>query len=281
VSAPRLSHVPVAALALALAGCPGRPCPSRPFPQAEAALEAYRDMRRPVRVLRAAARVDRRDAEGRIRGTVLMYIDRPNRVRFDAQTQFGPAAILTSDGDEFALTDLQSNRFLFGPTCPSNIERMLGLRFASTEVTRLLLGESPRIEAADRTMRCEDGRYLVTLTAEDGRRQELELEVREADLLRPPEEQRLRLRRSEVFAPDGSMMWRVTYDDYRFILDPNDDASPPRGVVMPFDVRFEDPRTGADTRVRFNDVELNVEVPPGVFQQTPRPGLTQEQVSCQ
>lgn len=269
------------ALALLLAGCPGRPCPTQPFGEATDAMRSYRDMRRPARVIRAEARVDRRDPEGRIRGTVLMYIERPDHVRFDAQTQFGPAAILTSDGEDFALTDLQSNRYLFGPTCPSNIERMLGLRFASAEVTRLLLGESPRIEAEQRTMRCEDGRYLVTLTAADGRRQELELEVREGDHTAAPEEQRLRLRRSEVFAPDGSRMWRVTYDDYRFVEDPLDEQTPRRGVVLPYTVRFEDPRTGADTRVRFNQIELNVEVPAGVFTQRPRPGLTEELVRCE
>ncbi len=274
------SHAVFALLALILVGCPGPSCPARPFTDPAAALASYRDMRRPARVLRASARVDRRDAEGRIRGTVLMYIDRPDRVRFDAQTQFGPAAILTSDGESFALTDLQSNRFLYGPTCPSNIERMLGLRFASAEVTRLLLGESPRIEAESQEMRCEGGRYVVTLHSADGERQELELEVRDEDRDAPPDAQRMRLRRSEVFAPDGSLRWRVTYDDYRFVVDPRDDASPPRGVVIPYTVRFEDPRTGADTRVRFNDVELNVEVPAGVFEQTPRPGLTQERVGC-
>ncbi|MGE0784517.1 MAG: DUF4292 domain-containing protein [Sandaracinaceae bacterium] len=265
--------------AATLAGCPGRPCPTQPFTDPSSALDAYRDMRSPARVLRAEARVERRDTEGRIRGTVLMYIDRPDRVRFDAQTQFGPAAILTSDGDAFALTDLGANRFLFGPTCPSNIERMLGLRFSAPEVTRLLLGETPRIEATSSRMRCDDGRYLVTLEDARGRRQELELEVREQDIRLPPDEQRMRLRKSEVFAPDGSLEWRVTYDDYRFVRDPSDDDG--RGVVMPYTVRFEDPRRGADTRVRFNDVELNVAVPDGVFSQVPRPGLAEELVECE
>ena len=266
------------ALALALSGCPGRACPARPLRDARAALESYRDMRRPARVMRAEASVDRRGEEGRVRGTVLMFIERDDRVRFDAMTQFGPAAILTSDGDTFALTDLRESRFLEGPTCPANIERLLGLRFGAAEVTRLLLGESPRIEATETSMVCDGGRYRVTLEAADGTRQELDLEVREGDEAEPPEEQRLRLRRSEVFAPDGSTEWRVRYDDYRFVEDPTDEAG--RGVVMPFTVRFEDPRRGADTRVRFDRVELNVEVPEGAFTQTPRPGLTQHRVGC-
>jgi len=241
-------------------------------------MQSYRDMRQPVRVVRAEAQVDRRDGDGRVRGTVLMFIERDDRVRFDAMTQFGPAAVLTSDGHEFALTDLQNNQFLTGPTCPANIERFLGLRFSAAEVTRLLLGESPRIEAAEQRMRCDDGRYFVTLTDATGRRQELELEVREGDLPGPTEEQRLRLRRSEVFAADGTTEWRVTYDDYQFVADPADEAG--RGVVMPFTVRFEDPSTGADTRVRFSQIDLNVEVPSGAFTQRLRPGLSARRVGC-
>ena len=74
-------------------------------------------------------------------------------------------------------------------------------------------------------------------------------------------------------------MWRVTYDDYRFVADPRDARG--RGVVMPYTVRFEDPGAGADTRIRFSEVELNVDVPAGVFAQTPRPGLSVREVGCE
>ncbi|HJL16191.1 MAG TPA: DUF4292 domain-containing protein [Sandaracinaceae bacterium LLY-WYZ-13_1] len=278
----RLAPLAVAGLTAVLAaGCPARPCPATTFTSAERAVSHYRDMRRPVRVLRAEARVDRRGSEGRIRGTVLMFVERPDHVRFDAMTQImGAAAVLTSDGQRFALMDLQENRFYVGPTCPANIERLLGLRFSGDEVTRLLLGDTPLIEHEERDIHCEDGAYRVTLHGVDGRRQELVLEVRERDLRAAPEAQRMRLRRSEVFAPGGATEWRVTYDDYRFVEDPLDDQRPRRGVVMPFSVRFEDPRRDQDTLVRFQEVDLNVEVPPGTFQQRPRPGLTIEEVTC-
>lgn len=267
-------------LAPLLTGCPGRACPTYPFQDPAAALAHYRDLRTPARVLRAEARVDQRNTEGRIRGTVLMFIDRPDHVRFDAMTQLGPAAILTSNGQEFALTDLRENRYLVGETCPANIERLLGIRFGGEEVTRFLLGESPLIEAERREMRCDGGSYLVTLHAADGRRQELVLAVRSVDADAPPEGQQLRLMRSEVFGPAGDTEWRVTYADYQFVEDPEDDAAPRRGVVMPFTLRFEDPRRGTDTLVRFTRIDLNVEVPEGAFEQTPRPGLTVERVGC-
>jgi hypothetical protein len=267
-------------VALGLIGCHAQPCPTHPFDDPARALEHYRDLRRPARVLRAEARVDRRDSEGRIRGTVLMFLDRPDRVRFDAMTQLGPAAILTSDGERFALTDLRDNRYLVGPTCPANIERLLGLRFGAEEVTRFLLGESPLIEAGRRTLRCDGGSYVVTLHGADGGRQELVLAVRGLDVEAPPEGQQLRLTRSEAFDPAGGTLWRVTYGDYRFVPDPADHASPQRGIMMPFTLRFEDPRRGTDTLVRFTSVDLNIEVPAGAFEQTPRPGLSVEHVGC-
>ncbi|MBX3274093.1 MAG: DUF4292 domain-containing protein [Sandaracinaceae bacterium] len=268
-----------ATFAAVAAGCSGPACPLHTFAEASEVLASYRDMRRPARVLRAEASVDRRDGDGRVRGTVLMFVERDDRVRFDAMTQFGAAAILTSDGERFALTDLRENEFFVGPTCEANIERLLGLRLSAAQVTRLLLGESPEIDAEARVVRCEGGRYRVTLRDADGRRQELELEVREADRDAPPEAQRMRLRRSEVFHPDGRLQWRVTYDDYRFVVDPRDAEG--RGVVMPFTVRFEDPGNGADTRVRFERLDLNVEVPPDAFTQTPRPGLTVRHLGCE
>ncbi len=276
-----LAHLgPAVIAALALTGCPGRPCPTYPFRDPAAALTHYREMRRPIRVMRAEARVDRRGAEGRIRGTVLMFVERPDEVRFDAMTQFGPAAILTSDGQRFALMDLRENRYFEGPTCPANIERLLGIRFGGEEVTRFLLGETPRIEAEESDVRCQNGTYVVTLHAPDGRRQELALEVRSQDLTAQPEAQQLRLMRSEVFAASGETEWRVTFDDYRFVEDPTDTAQPRRGVMMPFTLRFEDPRRNTDTLVRFQRIDLNVEVPEGTFQQEPRPGLSVELVSC-
>ena len=272
--------VPILGALALLTGCPGQPCPSQPFSAAEDALSAYRDMRRPARVIRAQTSVDRRDAEGRIRGTVRMYIERPNRVRFDAMTQFGPAAILTSDGESFSLMDLRENRFFEGPTCPANIERLLGLRFSGAEVTRMLLGETPRLEDAERTIECRGASYLVTLRTEDGRRQELDLAIRSHDVEEAPELQRMRLTRSEVFDADGQTEWRVTYGDYRFVEDPLDTQTPRRGLVLPFTVNFVEPARGTDTLVRFEEIELNVPVPEGTFQQRTRPGLQVEAVHC-
>ncbi len=269
--------------ALALSGCPGRPCPvaGRRFTDPVAAVRAYRSMRSYARVLHASASVDRRSGEGRVRGDITMVLERPDRVRFDAMTQFGPVATLTSDGDTFALMDLREERFFVGPTCPENVARLLGIPLAAEEVAALLVGEGPLLDPIeDEQITCDDGRYRIDRRAADGTRQTIELEVREADVAEPPELQRMRLRRAEVRGPDGATRWLAEWDDYRFVEDPTSDATPRMGVVMPFRVRFQQPAAGVDTLVRFERIEMNARVEPETFVQRPRPGLAIEAVSC-
>ncbi len=260
---------------MVLGGCSGGTCPRARFADPASALASYRDTRATVRVIRAEARVDRRDAEGRIRGTVLMFLEQPDRVRFDAMTQLGPAAILTSDGTTFALTDLREDHFYVGPTCPANIERLLGIPLAGDEVALLLTGQTPRIEAERSELSCDGGVYRVVLHGADGRTQHIALEVLQEDASAPPERQRMRLVESRVLAPDGSLEWRVTYENYQAVADPGGAQ-----VSMPFRVRFEHPSRGIDTLVRFESIDLNVEVPADAFVQTPRPGLEVEMVEC-
>jgi len=265
-----------------LAGCPGASCPRLQHTDPIQALDAHRSTRSHARALRAEARVEQWGAEGRIRGTVMMFVERPESVRFDAMTQFGPAVILTSDGERFALTDLRENRYLEGPSCPSNIARLLGIPMSGEDVTLFLLGDSPRLETDNRGISCtSDGTYLVTFHGEGGRRQEIELKVRPWDVEQdaPPSEQRLRMLRSEMFAADGSTEWRATYEDWAVIVDP-DSGVEGMGVALPGMVRFEHPGQDADTTVRFQEVDINVTVPPNAFQQSPRPGIPAEEVSC-
>lgn len=268
----------VATVLVLVVGCSGGTCPAVRFPTASAAVQSYGAMRAQARVIRAEARVDRRDAEGRIRGTVLMFIERPDRVRFDAMTQLGPAAVLTSDGQTFALTDLRDDRFYVGPTCPANIERLIGLPLAGDQVTLLLLGETPRIEAVSEEIACDEGTYRIALRDAAGRTQQIDLEVLADDAAQAPERQRMRLRRTEVHAPDGALEWRVGWDDYQLATDPGSGAA--GGVWMPHRIRFEQPSRGIDTLVRFESIDLNVEVPTDAFVQQPREGLAVETVTC-
>ncbi len=262
-------------LLVTVAGCGRLPKPRYPHEVAETALAQHVAQQERIASLRAEARVDQRGNDGRIRGTVLMFVVRPDRVRFDAMTQFGPAAVLTSDGQRFELLDMRENRFLVGPTCPENIARLLGITLPAESVVRFLLGESPRIVATSSRIEVVPGGYEITLSGEDGSTEVLELRVREADVEQPPEAQELRLVRAEVRGPEGRLQWRAEYEDYREVELPGGGEVP-----MPFVLRFEDPRNHRDVLVRFKAIEPNVEAPAGAFEQPVPGGLTAETVEC-
>ena len=138
-------------MSLAVAGCKTAPaCPVQTRTDAAKALDDHADRQAGWQSIKAEARVTQWGRNGRIRGTVLMFLERPDRVRFDVMTQVGPAAVLTSDGETFQLSDLREGTFLHGPTCPENIARLLGISVDAENVLRLLTGDTPTIEATER-----------------------------------------------------------------------------------------------------------------------------------
>jgi hypothetical protein len=226
-----------------------------------------------LRTLRAEAKVDQRGKEGRIKGRVMMFVERPDRVRFDAVTQFGPALTLTSDGERFALSDFKSNRYLTGPACEQNIARMIGGALSGRDVASVMMGESPLIEASSESMVCQGGSYVVSRKASDGGRQELELKIHEDDLKQAPEQQRLQLVRASFWDASGKQLYRVRYEDYR--------PSAPGKLELPHTVRIDDYVNDADALLRFSSIDVDVNVPPDAFAQEPRSGLTVEEIACE
>jgi outer membrane lipoprotein-sorting protein len=261
--------------AVLIAGCASFPTPKQQFRDPTQALQYQALASQRVRSIRAEARIDQRGRGGRIKGTVLMFVERPGRVRFDAMTQFGPVAILTSDGARFAYSDLRSKRFTTGATCPQNIARFLNLPLSIEQTTQLLLGGTPVIvHGSARIAWHDDGFYRVVLQGA-GRKQEIDLGIRERDADLPPERQELLLVRSEIYDQRGHSEWRATYGDYQRLL-----LGGAYRVPMPFEVRVEQPRTGTDTLIRFKQIALNAQVPEQAFVQTPLPGMQEEEASC-
>lgn len=266
----------VAGLAL-LAGCGGASCPTFPETNAAAAMARANTNRNTVRSLRAEARVEQWGKKGRIRGTVLLFVERPNHIRFDVLTQFGPASILTSDGGTFALTDVGENKMVEGPTCASNIERLLGIPLAGDDIAKVLLGETPELPGANAAIECTgDGTYRVTETAPTGDRKELTLAIDERDVKKPAAEQRLTLIKARFLDSKGKVVWRATFEDYRSVA-----AKDGIRARMPFDVHVEHLVRHSEMWLTFKDIDLNVTVPEGVFQQTPRPGMPVTEAICE
>jgi outer membrane lipoprotein-sorting protein len=268
-------RAPIGALALFLASaCGGATCPTQLIRDPAQAIAAQRTSvsATPIRSLRAEAKIDQRGREGRIKGRILMFVERPDRVRFDAMTQFGPALILTSDGQNFALTEFQDNRFTTGPACARNIQRVVGVALSSSEVASVLLGDPPLIDATAEGLTCGgDGHYLLQQRAKDGGRAELALRVHEGDRNAPPDKQRLYLASATLFDSRGTRLYRVRYEDYKKV----DRAE------LPHTVRIEDFASGSDALLRLEDVAIDVRVPEGAFTQTARAGLRVEEVRCE
>ena len=241
-----------------LVACSGATCPVRTFSSADAVQQHHAQLRAWARNIRAEARVDRRDGDGRVRGTVLMLVERPDHVRFDAMTQFGPAAVLTSDGASFALTDLRENRFFAGPTCAENIALLLGIPLEAQAIGGVLFGEAPRIEGTEEApLSCESGQYVVRLRGAAGGREELRYDVLETSAGGDVSGQRTRVRESLLYDAAGALVWRIRWDDYRFVEDPEDTETPRRGIAMAHRIQLELPAQNVDTLVRFERIELN------------------------
>ena len=253
-----------------VAGCGAAACPRQPITDPSQALAAHQD--RAIQSLRAEARVDQRGKSGRIKGTVLMFVERPDRVRFDAMTQFGPALVLTSDGETFAFSDFKSRRYLTGLACPQNIARLVGVPLPVPAVVSALMGEAPELSAARATISCSDrGQYVVERTAADGMKQVILLDVLAQDRKKLPEEQRTQLAAVTLWDGSGRKLYRIAYEDYQKV----------QGHSLPFTVRVEDFVADADALVRFKSIDVNVAVPADAFAQTPRPGLQQEEALCE
>jgi len=257
---------------LSLTACRGPQCPAQLHTDPTRVLADQAAKVARVSTLRGEAKVDQRGPEGRVRGKVMMFLERPSRVRFDAVTQFGPALVLTSDGDALALSDFKDNRYFQGPACARNVARMIGVALSAEDVVSVLFGDAPKLGAGQPTIQCSKaGGYRIDERA-NGERQELDFAVHEDDFEKAPSEQRLRLVRAERFDANNNAIWRVTYDDYRAVQG---------GLMLPFRVHVEDLKRGADAILRFEDIDVNVKIPEGAFSQTPRPGLSVEDVTCE
>jgi outer membrane lipoprotein-sorting protein len=253
-------------LLLLLSGCAGATCPTQLITDPAQAIAAQKHA--PIHSLRAEAKIDQRGRDGRIKGKLMMFVERPDRVRFDAMTQFGPALILTSDGQTFALSDFKAGRYLSGPACAESLGRVIGVALASSEVASVLLGEAPLI-AGEQALQCSGGTYKLERKAADGAREELELSV--ADRTQPPAAQRLYLAAATLWDAQGQKLYRVRYEDYKRV----------GAAEFPHTVRIDDFANGSDALLRLSDVAVDVKVPEGAFRQTPRAGLRLEHVACE
>jgi hypothetical protein len=268
---------------LALAGCPPPPV-ARPYPPPTAAdLIAHLEKRAaPLRSLRAEAKVDYLAGRGeRVKVQMTFLVEPPDRLRLEADSPLGGAvASLASDGKRFALLEVRDNRFLAGPARPCNIARLIRVALSPADVVAVATGGAPLLGAGAAAAPSEKaggaapaapevswdgrdgGREVLTLHGEGGLVETLRLDARD---------RAWDVREAELRGPDGKVVYRIEHEGF----------SDQSGVRLPERTTITQPARDADTRIRWQTREANVQVPANVFELPPPPGISVENVECE
>lgn len=229
------------------------------------ALRALRARDEAVRSLRAQGSADHFGREGRIRGSVYIFVERPSRVRVDTQAFGNTLSAVATDGTAFRLVDYRNNRFFVGPARACVAAQLLGIPLEAAEVVAVMAG-GPPLPEGNASLRWERDHYALTLQGAGGREERLELTLTDTEREGArPEAQRPRPRRAELRDARG-VRAVLTFEDYSEVS----------GVPFPRRVRVVMERDDVDLLVRYREVELNPELPEEAW--TPEPSGTMETV---
>lgn len=246
----RSGGAPLLAVALLVASCRSLPV-ATPLPANDArpdallaALAAANDARKS---LRGVARVAIDGPAGESRSKQILVVARPALLRVEVQGLLDQlVAVLVSDGARFELFRAREGSIEQGEIRPGLLFEVAGLPLRPDEAVDVLLGvpapglHTRRGPAAS----LSNGLVQVDLLDEGG-----------GPLRRLEFDAGAQLRHLEVRAPDGSLAWEARYDDYRAVGD----------TTFPFAIALEFPEVEARAEISFQWVELNPELPPGIF----------------
>ena len=280
-------------LALAAVAC-SRAAPPSQFPTADDAIGRMRATYACSRGVTGDAKIDYFGERGRIRGSMLFVTSRPDRVRFDVVSPFGvTVSTLTSDGRQFSLLDFTSKQFAFGPATPCNVERFLHVPVPPFALVSLLSGEAPVLvhQHSGAQLSWDSGAYLVSIASLHGSTEQIRLEPRPEDWLRPWSEQRLRVREVSV-VQQGVELYRAELDAFKEAhtaaprkdpdgIDPDVMPSGPAcNAEIPRHLRIVSQASAQDVVIVQQDVAHNPPLTPGLFRQAPPAGVKVRESSC-
>jgi hypothetical protein len=245
----------LAGLALAATACrtPGAlvPLPADD-PRPALLLDAFEREAGARRSLRGRARIEVDAGPGlRLTGRQVLVAERPGRLRVEVLGLFDQAlAVLTTDGERFELFRAADLSFEEGPLRPELLWEEAHIALRPEEAIALLLG-APLPEPGlvpVRASGARDGTVEVVLGRPGG-----------------PERRRLgfdaqgRLSRIEVLHPDGEVEWIAAFGGY----------TPVAGVPFAHEISLYVAAGETRAEIRLRDVELNPELPPGIFSVRP------------
>ncbi|RMF46594.1 MAG: hypothetical protein D6751_04650 [Deltaproteobacteria bacterium] len=196
--------------------------------------------------LRGLAVVSIKSPEGDFRGRQALVAARPDRLRAEALSMFGPPLmVVATDGERLQAWLPGQNRFYFGRADGNGLSRVLRLQATPRQLVALV-HHAPGYDNADwRAYRETFGFRL--LSDRDGLARSLLFD------------DRMRLVGLEVEA-EGAILMKAAWSRF----DEQDG--------FPRDLTLEWPGTGRSLRLSFKTLELNPEIPDGLFQLTPPAG---------
>jgi hypothetical protein len=191
--------------------------------------------------LRGVARVALSSRAGESRSRQILVLARPASLRVEVQGLLNQlVAILVSDGARYALFRADDGSLEEGEIHPALLYEVAGLPLRPEQAVEALLGAP---ELGDPELRGPAAQLSNGFVRVDLLDRRLEFDAA------------AHLRRLEVHAPDGSLVWQAVYDDYR----------PVAGASFPHAIALEFPAAEARAKITFQWVELNPELPPGIF----------------
>jgi hypothetical protein len=282
---------------LALASCAHAAPPASQFPSAAQALEQLRATYRCATGVKGEAKIDQFSEAGRLRGKLLLFASRPDRLRFDVVSPppFNSiVSTLTTDAGVFALADQRARKFYEGTASACNIARLTEVPIEAQALVMLLGGQAPLLVHRDAETKLEwngHGYYVVQIAGSHGASEELHIAPAAADFSKPWQAQRLRVLDVRV-AQQGIELYHAELGDHAWLstapplVDPDGLDAPlgPSGpsctVEVPRKLHIEVVESGQDVLFRYDEVKLNPPLPPGVFAQPVPDGMARERLDC-
>lgn len=201
--------------------------------------------------LRGRARIEVKGGGVDYSARQVVVAERPARLRVEVLGLFGQAvAVLTTDGGRFELFRGESLSFEEGELRPDILWQEARLALRPEEAIAVLLG-APLPEPGLVPLRAagaEDGSVQVSLGAPGG-------EVRR----RLSFDEQGRLAGLEVLGEDGELAWRARWSGF----------APVGGVSFAHAIQLWVAEGDTRAAIALRDVELNPELPPGIFSVRP------------
>jgi len=251
-----------------LGGCPKPLLVARPHAPPTAAIlaDALSERQAVLTAMNARVRATSWLGGDRVRATVLMLVDRPGRLRFEAEVSLqGTVAVLATDGQRFAFLDTMKNELRRGPACAANVASLIRIPLAPADVAAMLLGD----------MRLPAGTTVAGAVVDWDPSQRADvLAVRRNDgWLRvlfqgaPPNGGRfsmdgLRVVGAIATGADGRPRWRVAFEDFAKVSVTGPSAGAPAVALwLPQTIRFAEGASSFDEGVEIKVKERSLNEP--------------------